>query len=216
MKFLQGLFLVLLGLVALFFVTAVFLPQAAHVERSMTTTASPATVYGLVDGFKRFNEWSPWARLDPATKYTYSGPETGVGARMEWTSANPDVGSGSQEVIDTEPGQSVTSKLDFGMDNPTTSTISLVPEGTGTRVTWTLDTDFSGSLVGRYFGLVLDRMVGPDYEKGLAQLKAVAESTTPANSPPISAPATDSDANAQPTDGVSPIGQETPVPPMPQ
>ena len=185
MKILRGLFFLLLGLVALFFVTALFLPQAAHVERSMTTTASPATVYGLVDGFKRFNEWSPWAGLDPATKYTYSGPETGVGARMEWASANPDVGNGSQEVIDVEPGQRVTSKLDFGMDNPTTSTISLVPEGTGTRVTWALDTDFSGSLIGRYFGLALDRMVGPDYEKGLAQLKAVAESTTPANAPPI-------------------------------
>ena len=184
MRILRGLFLVLLGLVALFFVTGVFLPQSAHVERSMTTTASPATVYGLVDGFKHFNEWSPWASLDPATKYTYSGPETGVGARMEWVSANPDVGSGSQEVIDAEPGRHVTHKLDFGMDNPTKSTISLVPEGTGTRVTWTLDTDFSGSLIGRYFGLALDRMVGPDYEKGLAQLKAVAESTTPANAPP--------------------------------
>ncbi len=185
MKILRGLFFLLLGLVALFFVTALFLPQAAHVERSMTTTASPATVFGLVDGFERFNEWSPWAGLDPATKYTYSGPETGVGARMEWASANPDVGNGSQEVIAVEPGQRVTSKLDFGMDNPTTSTISLVPEGTGTRVTWALDTDFSGSLIGRYFGLALDRMVGPDYEKGLAQLKAVAESTTPANAPPI-------------------------------
>jgi uncharacterized protein YndB with AHSA1/START domain len=216
MKVLRGLFFLLLGLVALFFVTGLFLPQAAHVERSMTTTASPATVYGLVDGFKRFNEWSPWASLDPATKYTYSGPETGVGARMEWASANPDVGNGSQEVIDVEPGQRVTSKLDFGMDNPTTSTISLVPEGTGTRVTWTLDTDFSGSLIGRYFGLALDRMVGPDYEKGLAQLKAVAESTTPADAPPISAPATEADANAQPATVASPTGQETPVPPMPQ
>jgi len=154
----------------------------------MTTTASPATVYGLVGGFKRFNEWSPWARLDPATKYTYSGPETGVGARMEWASANPDVGNGSQEVIDVEPGQRVTSKLDFGMDNPTTSTISLV----------------------------LDRMVGADYEKGLAQLKAVAESTMPANAPPISAPATEADANAQPATVASPTEQETPVPPMPQ
>jgi uncharacterized protein YndB with AHSA1/START domain len=216
MKILRGLFLILLGLVALFLVTGVFLPQSAHVERSMTTTASPATVYGLVDGFKRFNEWSPWARLDPATKYTYSGPETGVGARMEWVSANPDVGSGSQEVIDVEPGRRVTNKLDFGMDNPTTATISLVPEGTGTRVTWTLDTDFSGSLLGRYFGLALDRMVGPDYEKGLAQLKAVAESTTPANAPPISAPATEADADAQPAAAPSPTGQETPVPPMPQ
>ena len=216
MKILRGLFLVLLGLVTLFFVTGVFLPQTAHVERSMTTTASPATVYSLVDGFKHFNEWSPWAGLDPATKYAYSGPETGVGARMEWVSANPDVGSGSQEVIDAEPGRRVTHKLDFGMDNPTTSTIRLEPEGTGTRVTWTLDSDFSGSLVGRYFGLALDRMVGPDYEKGLAQLKAVAESTTPANAPPISAPATAAAADSQPAAVASPTGQETPVPPMPQ
>ena len=75
MNVLRGLFFLLLGLVALFFVTGLFLPQTAHVERSMTTTASPATVYGLVDGFQRFNEWSPWASLDPATKYTYSGPD---------------------------------------------------------------------------------------------------------------------------------------------
>ena len=102
------------------------------------------------------------------------------------------------------------------MDNPTTSTISLVPDGTGTRITWTLDTDFSGSLLGRYFGLALDRMVGPDYEKGLAQLQAVAESTMPADAPPISAPATAADATPQPAEVASPTGQETPVPPIPQ
>ncbi|MDH4167523.1 MAG: SRPBCC family protein [Gammaproteobacteria bacterium] len=216
MKILKGLFFSILALVALFFLIALFLPQAAHLDRSMSTTASPETVYGLVDGFKRFNEWSPWANIDPATKYTYSGPETGVGARMEWASDNPDVGNGSQEVIAVEPGRRVTSKLDFGMDNPTTATISLVPEGTGTRVTWTLDTDLSGSLLGRYFGLALDHMVGPDYEQGLARLKAVAESTTPANAPPISAPATPADASVQPADAVSPTVHETPVPPIPQ
>jgi uncharacterized protein YndB with AHSA1/START domain len=216
MKILRGLFFLLLGLVALFFVTGLFLPKTAHIERSMTTTASPETVYGLIDGFQRFNEWSPWANIDPDTRYTYSGPETGVGARMEWASDNRDVGNGSQEVIAVEPGQSVTNELDFGMDNPTTATISLVPEGTGTRVTWTLDTDFSGSLLGRYFGLALDRMVGPDYEKGLARLKAIAESTTPADAPPISAPATEAAASAQPAEVASPTGQETPVPPIPQ
>ena len=185
MRLLKALLYLVLALVALFLLVGLFLPKTAQVERSITTSASPATVYSLVDGFKRFNEWSPWARIDPATTYTYSGPETGVGARMEWASAHPDVGKGSQEVIDVRPGQSVTSKLDFGMDNPTTSTINLEPAGTGTRVTWTLDSDFSGSLVGRYFGLALDRMVGPDYEKGLAQLKAVAESTTPASAPTL-------------------------------
>jgi uncharacterized protein YndB with AHSA1/START domain len=216
MKILKGLVVFLVGVVLLFVVVGLFLPQQAHVERSITTTASPATVFGLVDGFRRFNEWSPWARIDPATKYTFSGPDTGVGARMEWSSAHPDVGSGSQEVIAVEPGRRVTNRLDFGMDNPTTSTILLEPQGTGTRVTWSLDSDFSGSLIGRYFGLALDRMVGPDYEKGLAQLQGVAESTAPANAPPLAAPATAADENAQPAAAASPAGQETPVPPSPQ
>lgn len=179
MKILRGLFVFVVALVALFFGVALFLPRTAHVERSVSTTASPETVYDLVNGFKRFNEWSPWAKLDPDTRYTYGGPESGVGARMEWTSASPDVGKGSQEVIAIEPDRSVTNTLDLGMGNPTTSTVLLTPEATGTRITWALDVDLTDSLVGRYFGLMLDRMVGPDYERGLAQLKTLAESAAP-------------------------------------
>jgi hypothetical protein len=198
MKVLKALFIVALAIMATFAIVGVLLPKVATVERSTTIAATPETILGLTDGFRRFNEWSPWADLDPATKYTYSGPERGVGARMEWSSENPDVGRGSQEIIATEPGRSVTSTLDFGMDTPTTAKLMLAPEGAGTRVTWTLTSDFSGSLVGRYFGLALDGMVGPDYEKGLARLKALAESAQAT----IQAP--------------SPIGQVTPVPPMPQ
>jgi uncharacterized protein YndB with AHSA1/START domain len=180
MKILQGLLVFVIALVALFFAVWALLPQHAHVERSVSTTATPGAVYALVDGFGRFNEWSPWPRLDPDTRYTYGGPETGVGARMEWTSDKPEVGNGAQEVIAVEPGRSVTYDLDLGMGSPTTSTITLVPEASGTRITWALDVDLSDSLLGRYFGLMLDRMVGPDYERGLAQLKALAESLTPA------------------------------------
>lgn len=177
MKLVKGLFMTLVALVLLFFVVGLFLPKAAHIERSITTAASPNAVYELVDGFARFNEWSPWANIDPTTKYTFRGPASGVGARLEWTSAHPNVGSGSQEIIAIEPGRSVTSALDFGTGNPTTAKLLLVPEGAGTRVTWTLDSDLSSSIVGRYFGLAFDRMVGPYFEKGLAQLKALAEST---------------------------------------
>lgn len=197
MKLLKGLFFTALALVTALLVIGLFLPRSAHIERSIAIGASPGTVYGLVDGFERFNEWSPWASLDPATQYTFSGPARGVGARMEWRSNNPDVGQGSQEILAVEPDRSVKSALDFGMDNPTTSTLTLVPEGSGTRATWTLDTDFAGSLLGRYFGLALDRMVGPDYEKGLAQLKTLAEA-------------------AQAAGTSTPIGQATPVPPIPQ
>jgi hypothetical protein len=207
MRFLRGLLLFLASLVALFFAVGLFLPKSAHVERSIATAASPATVFGIVNGFRRFNEWSPWAGLDPQTRYTYSGPESGVGARMEWASDNPDVGKGSQEVVAVEADASITNQLDLGMGKPSMATIRLVPEGAGTRITWTLDSDFSDSIVGRYFGLMLDRMVGPDYEKGLAQLKAIAEATAAASAPP---------PEAQPADAGSPTGQDTPVPPSPQ
>jgi uncharacterized protein YndB with AHSA1/START domain len=207
LRLLKGLFFTALLLVTVLLVIGLFLPQTARVERSITIAASPDAVFELVDGFGRFNEWSPWAGLDPQTRYTYSGPETGVGARMEWASDNPDVGKGSQEVVAVETDASVTNQLDLGMGKPSMATIRLVPEGTGTRVTWTLDSDFSDSIVGRYFGLMLDRMVGPDYEKGLAQLKAIAEATAAAPVPP---------PEAQPADAGSPTGQDTPVPPSPQ
>src|SRR5512133_1255803 len=118
MKLLKGLFVAVVALIAIFVLVGFFLPKVATVERSATIAASPATIYGLADGFSRFNEWSPWASLDPATKYTYTGPERGVGARMEWASDNPDVGRGSQEVIAVEPDRSVTSALDLGMNTP--------------------------------------------------------------------------------------------------
>jgi len=209
MRFLKALLALLAALAALFFAIGLFLPQTARVERSITTTASPAVVFGLVNGFQHFNEWSPWAGLDPATRYTYSGPASGVGARMEWRSEDPNVGNGSQEVVAVVPDRSVTSTLDFGLGYATTATITLLPEAAGTRVTWTLDTDFANSIVGRYFGLALDRMVGPDYERGLAQLKRVAEAR-------LAGASTSADNPAQAVAADSPTEQDTPVPPSPQ
>jgi len=202
MKLLKGLFYAVLALLAAVLVIGLFLPKSAHVERSITTAASPATVYGIVSGFKRFNEWSPWFDLDPQARYTYSGPESGVGAKMAWASDKPDVGSGSQEITAVEPGRSVTTKLDFGSQGISTSTLTITPEGRGSRVVWAFDADFTGNFPGRYFGLMFDRFIGKDYEKGLARLKALAEV----------APAVAS----QPVETGTPIGQETPVPPNPQ
>jgi uncharacterized protein YndB with AHSA1/START domain len=175
MRTLKRLLFGLAALLALLLAAGLFLPRSAHVERSIVTSAPPERVFALVDGFARFNEWSPWAELDPATVYTYSGPASGVGTRMEWSSENPSVGSGSQEVIALEPGRSVTNKLDFGPQGLATARIEVVPEGSGSRVTWSLDSSFEDDYLGRYFGLFFDRLIGPDYEKGLAKLKALAE-----------------------------------------
>jgi uncharacterized protein YndB with AHSA1/START domain len=175
MRMFKRLLLGLAALAVLLLAAGLFLPRSAHVERSMVTSASPERVFALVDGFARFNEWSPWAELDPATVYEYSGPASGVGARMQWSSKDPSVGSGSQEVIAVEPGRSVTNRLDFGPQGLATARIDVRPEGSGSRVTWSMDSSFDDDYLGRYFGLFFDRMIGPDYEKGLAKLKALAE-----------------------------------------
>lgn len=177
MRMLRKLLLGLAALVVLLLAAGLFLPRSVHVERSIVTSAPPERVFPLVDGFARFNEWSPWAELDPDTVYRYSGPPTGVGARMEWASEDSSVGSGSQEVIAIEPGRSVTNRLDFGSQGQATARIDVVPEGRGSRVTWSMDTSFEDDYLGRYFGLFFDSLIGKDYEKGLAKLKALAEAS---------------------------------------
>jgi uncharacterized protein YndB with AHSA1/START domain len=194
MRILKGLFVFVVVLVVACIALGFLLPKTSHLERATTTTASPEAVYAVVSGFGRFNEWSPWASLDPQTKYTYSGPDRGVGARMEWHSDDPDVGSGSQQIIAVEPDRSVTTQLDFGPHGKPVSRMTLTPDGSGTHIVWSMDSDFSDNFLGRYFGPLLDRMVGPDYEKGLAQLKRLVEVAPPADAPPISEPGADSSA----------------------
>jgi uncharacterized protein YndB with AHSA1/START domain len=184
MKILKGLLVVVVALVALFLVIGLFLPKNAHVERSIATTASPDAVYGIVSGFRRFNEWSPWAGLDPQARYTFSGPATGVGARMEWSSDKPEVGSGSQEITAVEPGRSVTMRLDFAGQSSATSTMVIEPAAGGSLVRWSFDTSYESNFAMRYLGLLFDGMIGADYEKGLSRLKSLAEDASAAPAVP--------------------------------
>jgi effector-binding domain-containing protein len=175
MKFLKKFLLFLALLAVLLIVVGFFLPSTAHVERSITIGAPPCTIFAVVNTFQTFNEWSPWYELDPNTRYTFSGPPIGPGAKMSWTSDNPDVGNGSQEIVASEPCTLVRTKLDFGEEGVADAFFRLEPAGTATRATWGFDTDFGYNLIGRYFGLFFDSMLGPDYEKGLQNLKTFAE-----------------------------------------
>lgn len=175
MRVLRTVLLSLAALLAVFLLVGLFLPTTAHVERSIIARASPAAVYEVVSDLRRFNEWSPWFDLDPQAVYTYSGPERGVGAKLAWTSEQRSVGSGSQEIIAAVPDRSVTMRLDFGSEGRATARLEITPVDGGSRVTWGFDTDFAGSYLCRYFGLLLDRLVGADYEDGLARLKRLLE-----------------------------------------
>jgi len=176
MKILKGLFLAVLALVAVFVVVGlVFLPRSVHVERSADIDAPPAQVYPLVASMERFNEWSPWADLDPAATYEFTGPSQGVGARMTWRSDKPEVGAGSQEVIAATENRDVQVRLGFEGQGEAMSGWTLRPHGEGTRATWSFDMDLGMNPVMRWMGLMIDGPIGADYERGLARLEQVAE-----------------------------------------
>ncbi len=151
-----------------------FLPGEASVSRTAEIAAPPAKVFAIVSSVKRFNEFSPWADLDPNTKYTFEGPETGTGQKMNWTSDNTDVGSGAQTVIEFVDGKHVASELDFGSMGKAVAVWDLEPSAAGTTATWSFKSQLDG-IMAKWMGLMFDRWIGADYEKGLAKLKVVAE-----------------------------------------
>jgi effector-binding domain-containing protein/uncharacterized protein YndB with AHSA1/START domain len=175
MGMLKKVVLVLVSVVVLLAIVGLALPRQVHVERSTVIEAPRATVFAVLNGFRLFNRWSPWVEADPGARYTYEGPAFGVGSKMTWSGDPKTAGSGSQEIIESRHPESIRTSLDFGDQGKAFAAFTLAPEGTGTKVTWGLDSDLGMNPVGRYFGLMLDRMVGPDYEKGLARLKTFVE-----------------------------------------
>ncbi|WP_338886245.1 SRPBCC family protein [Rhodococcus sovatensis] len=146
------------------------------VERSTVIQASPEKIHSLLDNFQKWRSWSPWEDADPDLKRTYSGPDSGVGASYAW-SGNRKAGAGSMVITDSKPGQIVVLDLvftkPFKAQNVTTFTID--PGPNGSEVTWAMTgtSNLFFRLVGKVFPM--DKVVGKDFEKGLAQLKVEAE-----------------------------------------
>lgn len=169
---------ILIGLVALVAVAAVvgmFLPRHVTVERNVVIDAAPAAVFPRINSLQAFSEWSPWGDIDPDMVVTYSGPDTGVGNVMVWTSDHPNVGNGRQEILEAVENESVRTALDFGDMGTAEAWWRLVPEGDATRVSWGLTADMGAGPVGRWVGLMMDSWVGADYERGLARLQSAVE-----------------------------------------
>ena len=156
-------------------------PATYHVERSLTVSASPATVYAIVNDLHRFHEWSPWQKLDPAMKVTHEGPPSGVGAKLHWV-GNSDVGEGRMTITASTPNEMVVEKLEFLKPWASTSDVrfTIVPEAEGTKVTWAMDgtNDMMAKVMTLFMDM--DAMLGKDFNEGLANLKRVAESEPPA------------------------------------
>ena len=179
MKVLRNIIGGLVGLAVVLFGIGFALPSDAHVERATTINASSSEVYDLISNFEAWEKWSPWAAIDPDAKMTITG--SGLGQTMAWSSDNPQVGKGSQEIIELDPNRHLKTHLEFDGQGVAEATFDLVTEDDATRVVWSLDSHMSEDMpvyfkpINNYLGLLLDSLVGKDYETGLANLKQVAE-----------------------------------------
>jgi hypothetical protein len=171
--------IVLLGLLAAVVVLLVVIalrPDTFRIERSATIDAPPSAVFAQVNDFHRWEAWNPWQKVDPAAKNTYSGAAAGPGASFAWQ-GNKDVGEGRMTIVESHPDDLVKIKLEFLKPFAATNTadFTFVPAGNKTTVTWAMfgDSPFISKAMGLFMDM--DKMVGDQFEKGLADLKSIVE-----------------------------------------
>lgn len=173
-KILLGLFAVLV----MFLVVVALQPSEYQVSRSATMAAPPAAVFAQVNDFHNWDAWSPWAKIDPGSKVTFEGPTAGKGAIFRWA-GNDEIGKGSMTIVESQPNDQIRIKIDFLEPMAGSADISFTfkPEGEATAVTWSMSG--TNNLIGKAFCLFMsmDKMIGGMYEKGLASLKQIVETT---------------------------------------
>jgi hypothetical protein len=167
-------------------IVSLFLPKAIHVQRKAVVHAQPAVVFGVVSNLHSWSAWDPWSSEDSTMKVDFEGPQTGVGSIRKWNSEK--MGKGSMAIVGAVPNQSVDYVVDFGQKEKSKASMTMNPTADGTEVTWGMDLDFGGFPLFRYMGLMADKFIGTDFEKGLKQLdKYVGALPAPA---PAAAPTT--------------------------
>ena len=176
-KILLGIVVMVVVLLAVVLVLVLRQPTHYTVERSTTINAPAPVVYGLVNDFHKWGSWSPWAGLDAHMKQNFEGAPSGNGAMYSW-SGNSQVGEGRMTIVESRPTDLVKIKLEFIKPFAATNAteFSFTQSGNQTNVKWTMSGD--NNFIGKAFSLFMnmDKMIGNDFEKGLAQMKQAAES----------------------------------------
>lgn len=172
----KQLLLIVIAIIAIIAIRAAFIAGEYRVERSIVVQAPPEQVFPLLNDFQRFASWSPWQKLDPAMATQVSTPSAGKGAVYEWR-GNSEAGAGRMEILESTPAQRVRVKLNRLTPFETESTFdyTLAPSGTGTKVTWAMHGPSTFPTKVMQVFVPMDEMVGGDFERGLAAIKAVAE-----------------------------------------
>jgi uncharacterized protein YndB with AHSA1/START domain len=166
----------LLAVLAVLVVVVSMRPTDFRVSRSTKIAAPPATVFAQVNDFHKWEAWSPWAKIDPDSKSEFSGPPSGKDAHFQW-SGNNKVGEGAMTIVDSRPPNRIGIKLEFIRPFKATNDVEFIfkPEGGQTVVNWSMagKNNFMSKAVGLFMDC--EKMVGGQFEQGLASMKSVSE-----------------------------------------
>jgi Polyketide cyclase / dehydrase and lipid transport len=186
----KKILLVLAAVLVLFAAFVATRPATYRVSRTIAIAAPPAVVYMEVADFHRWDAWSPWAKLDPSMKTTFAGPVAAPGSSYAWT-GNDKVGEGRMTIVDANAGERVGIRLEFIKPFAATSSseFTFVPSGGATQTTWKMEG--RNNFIVKAFTVFndMDKMIGADFDKGLAQLKSVAEKQARAQPATATSPA---------------------------
>jgi hypothetical protein len=174
---LKYLFLGLAVVIIVFLVVAALQPADFKITRSAKIAAPASAVFPYFNDLHKWNDWSPWAKMDPNAKNTFDGPASGVGAKFAWA-GNSKVGEGNMTITESKPADLVRMRLEFLKPMPAVNVteFALTPQGDETTVTWSM-TGTNG-FMGKAVGLIMnfDKVVGGQFSDGLENLKAIVES----------------------------------------
>jgi len=167
---------ILAAIVVVFLIIVATRPSEFRLSRSVTIAAPAAGVFPHVNELKKWEPWSPWMKLDPNAKSTFEGPESGKGSAMSWA-GNSQVGEGRMTITESKPNELVHFHLDFykPMAGTSEAEFTFKPEGNGTTVTWSMTGKNNFIAKAMCMFMDMDKMVGGEFEKGLASLKSIAE-----------------------------------------
>jgi uncharacterized protein YndB with AHSA1/START domain len=154
-------------------------PSTFQIARSTSIAAPPPAVFSQVNDFHKWEAWNPWGKIDPAMKHSYEGAPSGPGAIYTWT-GNKEVGEGRMTITESRPSELIRVKLEFFKPFAATNTAEFTfkPEGNQTVVTWSMYGDKNFMAKAAHLFMNMDKMLGDQFDKGLASMKSVVEGTS--------------------------------------
>lgn len=172
---LKTIVLIIAAVIAALLAYAAVKPDSFRISRSATIAAPPHRVFALINDLRRFNEWNPFAKMEPTVVITYDASSAGVGGAYHWKGEK--TGEGRMQITESVPAQRVTAKLDFSKPFEAHNRVDFTvqPQGSGSTVTWLMQgpMPYLNRLMTVFFDM--DKTVGKDFESGLSNLKALAE-----------------------------------------